>query len=106
MCSELELCCVSRIDSRHPPFCIAVSVFDGQFCMFDKYTHRCLKVTGDAKKEAVAINKSLTCLGDVIFARVSRDRLVLGCMKESKCKISVPKKWNFCFTKKMLVPKY
>ena len=30
-------------------------------------------MTGDAKKEAVAINKSLTCLGDVIFARVCCD---------------------------------
>ena len=63
--------------------------------MSDKCTHRCLKVTGDAKKEAVAINKSLTCLGDVIFARVSRERLVLGCMTESKYGVSMPKNGIF-----------
>ena len=78
-------------------------------------------MTGDAKKEAVAINKSLTCLGDVIFARVSWDWLVLGCTTESTeilctadhitlpprmskmhiyfyCCVCRPTKWSTCHT--------
>ena len=48
-----------------------------------------MKVTGDAKKEAVAINKSLTCLGDVIFARVF-------CNCDSFCLVDGFAEWNWC----------
>merc|ERR1711981_1148106 len=41
-------------------------------CMLSVFLTCKNKVTGDAKKEAVAINKSLTCLGDVIFSRANK----------------------------------